>query len=149
MKTPFHLDEHPRRPQPLAGPPAGYFDRLPMQIMARVQPSAPRESTAPGWLTALSMPLRTALASVVVLGGFTVSFLLSPTATAPAKAVALAQVPETEMVQYLLASDTRVSLTDLADLAATDRALTNTYLQASPNELQDALDAQPTDEIYL
>ncbi|GAA3930884.1 hypothetical protein [Hymenobacter algoricola] len=152
MKTPFRLDEHPRRPQPLAEPPAGYFDRLPRQIMTRVQPAAARESGAWGWLTALPLPLRTALASVVVLGGFAASFLLSPnaspTAGSAASPPALAQVPEAEMVQYLLASDTRVSLNDLADLPATDQAM-HGYLQASPNELQDALDAQPTEDIYL
>ncbi|GAA4008201.1 hypothetical protein GCM10022408_20410 [Hymenobacter fastidiosus] len=149
MKTPFRLDEHPHRPQPLAEPPAGYFDRLPMQIMARVQPAATREPAALGWLTALSVPLRTALAAVVILGGFATAFLLSPTAVDPSDAGALSAVPQAELVQYLLASDTRVSLNDLADLPATGHALTNSYLQASPNELQEALDAQPTEEIYL
>jgi hypothetical protein len=150
MKTPFRLDEHPRRPQPLAEPPAGYFDQLPRQVMARVHPA--REAGAWGWLTALSPALRTTLASVAVLGGFATTFLLSPTAvpfsTPAASQAALARVPQAEMVQYLLASDTRVSLSDLAELPATDQALAS-YLHASPAELQEALDAQPTDETYL
>ncbi|QIL75198.1 hypothetical protein [Hymenobacter sp. HDW8] len=71
MKTPFRLDDHPRRPQPpLASPPAGYFDQLPRQIMARVQPEATTESVTWGWLITLSRPLRTALASALVLGAF-------------------------------------------------------------------------------
>jgi hypothetical protein len=153
MKTPFRLDEHPRRPQPLAEPPAGYFNQLPTQIMARVQPASAPAAGAWGWLTALSPALRTTLASVVVLGGFATTFLLSPTAApsssgAVASQPALAQVPETELVQYLLAADTRVSLTDLAELPATDQALAG-YLHASPAELQDALDAQPAEDTYL
>ncbi|RYU78182.1 hypothetical protein [Hymenobacter persicinus] len=147
MKTPFRLDEHPRRPQPLAAPPAGYFDRLPMQIMTRVQPAPARETVATwSWLAALSQPVRTVLASGLVLGSFATAFLLTPSASAPT--TALARVPQAELVQYLLASDTRVSLTDLAELPATDQAMTS-YLQASPTELQDALDAQPTEETYL
>ncbi|TGE18925.1 hypothetical protein [Hymenobacter elongatus] len=151
MPTPFRLDDHKRRPQPLAPPPADYFERLPRQIMARVQPSG-REAQAFGWLAALSLPLRTALASVVVLGGFATSFFLSQPATGPAataSVAALEAVPQTEMVQYLLASDSRVTLNDLADLPATDRTLTDSFLLASPDELQDALDAQPTEETYL
>ncbi|TGE28204.1 hypothetical protein [Hymenobacter metallicola] len=152
MNTPFRLDDHTRRPQPLAPPPADYFATLPRQIMARVQPEAAREAALLGWLSALPLPLRTALASVVVLGGFATSFFLSQPAVAPATAVsvaALEAVPRTEMVQYLLATDSRVSLTDLAELPAADHTLTDSFLQASPDELQDALDAQPTDETYL
>lgn len=153
MNTPFRLDEHKRRPQPLAPPPADYFERLPRHIMARVQPAGRSEATL-GWLAALPLPLRTALASVVVLGGFAASFLLSQSALtsmgpAASPVATLEAVPHTEMVQYLLASDSRVTLTDLAELSATDRSLTDSFLQASPDELQDALDAQPTDDTYL
>ncbi|TGE23978.1 hypothetical protein E5K00_01825 [Hymenobacter aquaticus] len=153
MNTPFRLDDHKRRPQPLAPPPADYFERLPRQVMARVQPATGRDAAGLGWhwLTVLSGPARTALASAVVLGGFATSFFLSqPAATSvSAPVAALEAVPRTEMVQYLLASDSRVTLTDLAELSATDRTLTESFLQASPGELQDALDAQPTDENYL
>jgi hypothetical protein len=152
MNTPFRLDDHQRRPQPLAPPPADYFERLPRQIMARVQPGASRESAVFGWLAALSMPVRTALASAVVLGGFATSFFLSQAAThslVSTSVASLETVPRTELVQYLLASDSRVTLTDLAELPATDRTLTDSFLQASPDELQDALDAQPTDDSYL
>ncbi|PJJ60898.1 hypothetical protein [Hymenobacter chitinivorans] len=152
MNTPFRLDDHQRRAQPLAPPPADYFERLPRRIMARVQPEAPRESALLGWLAALSGPVRTALASAVVLGGFATSFFLSQPAAGPATSApvaALEAVPQTEMVQYLLAADSRLTLTDLAELPATDRSLTDSFLQASPDELQDALDAQPADDTYL
>jgi hypothetical protein len=153
MNTPFRLDDHPRRPQPLAPPPDGYFDRLPTQIMARVQPAAEQESTALGWLRALSMPLRTALASVVVLGGFTATFLLNQPDTSTTGShlahVNLTAVPRTEMVQYLLASDERVSLNDLSELPVADQDLVQDYLQASPDEVQAALDEQPSEINYL
>lgn len=149
MKTPFRLDEHPRRPQPLAPPPDHYFDRLPLRVMQRVQPTP----AAPlyGWLAALPAPLRTVLASGLVLGAFVGSFLLSesklPAATTESNA--LATVPHTEMVEYLLASEQRLSLTDLAELPAVERVLPETYLKASPDELQEVLDAQPADDTYL
>ncbi|UOQ71391.1 hypothetical protein [Hymenobacter cellulosilyticus] len=151
MNTPFRLDDHKRRPQPLAPPPADYFEQLPRQVMARVQPAPGRESAVLGWLAALPLPLRTALASALVLGSFATSFFLSqPAETAASAPVAsLETVSHTEMVQYLLASDSRVTLSDLAELPAADPALTESFLQASPDELQDALDAQPADDTYL
>jgi len=153
MNTPFRLDDHPRRPQPLAPPPDGYFDRLPTQIMARVQPAASQESTAFGWLKALSLPLRTALGSVVVLGGFAATFLLNqssaPTTPAHLAHANLASVPRTEMVQYLLASDERVSLSDLSELPVAEQDMVGEYLNVSPAEVQAALDEQPTEPSYL
>lgn len=153
MKTPFRLDDHPRRPQPLAPPPDGYFDKLPMRVMQRVELRTSTAGTAavPGWLAALSAPLRTVLASSVVLGGFAASFLLSGPGAVPttSASVALASVPRTELLEYLLANEQRVTLTDLAELPATAQALPETYLRASSAELQDLLDAQPTDETYL
>jgi hypothetical protein len=153
MKTPFRLDDHPRRPQPLAPPPDGYFDQLPMRVMQRVELHALASGplAVPGWLAALSAPLRTALASTVVLGGFAASFLLSGPGAVPAASASktLANVPRTELVEYLLANEQRLTLTDLAELPATTQALPESYLQASSAELQDLLDAQPTDEPYL
>lgn len=146
MNTPFRLDDHPRRPHPLAPPPPGYFEQLPRRVMARVQPA---EEPAPAWewLTRLSLPLRTALASSLLLGGFAASLLLGVAPTSAAST--LAAVPQEELVQYLLTNDARVSLTDLADLPASTPTTAATYLHASPDELQRALDAQPTDDLYL
>ncbi|RSK43550.1 hypothetical protein [Hymenobacter perfusus] len=150
MNTPFRLDEHRRRPQPpLSLPPDRYFEQLPTRIMQRVPTAAP-SPLAGGWLTALSAPLRTALASAAVLGGFAAAFLLSPGATVqPLATASLAQVPRAELVQYLLASEQRVTLADLAELpGAAQNAPTGT-LQASPEELQELLDAQSAEEAYL
>jgi hypothetical protein len=153
MKTPFRLDEHLRRPQPLAPPPDGYFEGLPMRVMQRVQPASSAPATWAGlsWLRALSAPMRTALAAGVVLSGFVGSFLLSDnSSTAPtATTTQLAAVSRTEMVEYLLASEQPVSLTDLAELPVTEQALPETPLQVSPDELQEVLDTQPTEDIYL
>lgn len=151
MNTPFRLDEHRRRPHPpLAPPPDRYFEQLPRRVMQRVQHEAPG-APAWHWLAALTGPMRTALASVVVLGGFAASFLLSPSPVPAASAgAALAQVPREEMVQYLLASEQRLTLTDLAELPAAATALpTEGYLHASEQEVQDLLDAQPTEDAYL
>lgn len=150
MNKPFRLDEHRRRPQPpLAPPPDRYFEQLPTRLMQRVQTSAPSPA-AWGWLTALSAPLRTALASVVVLGGFAASFLLSPDAgVLPTTTTALAQVPREELVQYLLASEQRVTLTDLAELPGAAQSVPTGTLHASPEELQELLDAQAVEEAYL
>lgn len=149
MKTPFRLDEHPRRPQPLAPPPDGYFDRLPMQVMQRVQPASATSWAGLRWLTALSAPMRTALAAGVVLSGFAGSFLLSENSLTTSPAANLAAVPRTEMVEYLLASELPVTLTDLAELPVTEQALPETPLQVSPDELQEVLDTQSTEDIYL
>ncbi|MBG8553796.1 hypothetical protein [Hymenobacter guriensis] len=145
MNTPFRLDEHRRRPHPpLAAPPDRYFEQLPARVMQRVQPSA---APAWGWLTALSAPLRTALASTLVLGGFAASFFLSP--TPDVAAISLAQVPQDELVQYLLASDQRVTLADLAELPDAVALGNDPYPQPTPDELQRELDALPADEVYF
>jgi hypothetical protein len=125
--------------------------------MERVQPAPAAEMAPAGWLLALSRPMRTALASAVLLGGFVTSFFLSQQVISPQQPVAtttaamvLATVPRTEMVQYLLASDQRVTLPDLAELPGTaDQTVTDSFLQASSAEVQDILDEQPTDDLYL
>ncbi|GAB3835720.1 hypothetical protein [Hymenobacter jeollabukensis] len=159
MKTPFRLDEHPRRPQPpLAPPAADYFDKLPLRVMHRVRPAA---EPAPlwGWFASLSAPLRTALASVVLLLTFVGSFwLTSRPGGLPAAGVArranaaqaLAAVPRAEAVQYLLSDAApRVTLADLADTHVAERALTADFLPGTDAEIQAALDEQPSLDVYL
>jgi len=146
MNTPFRLDDHPRRLHSLAPPPAGYFEQLPRRVMDRVQPT-PTEAPALSWLARLPLPLRTALASTLLLGGFAASLILSVTPTSAS--ATLAAVPQEQLVQYLLANDARVTLADLADLPASAPTTAAAYLHASPEELQRALDAQPTDDSYL
>ncbi|MBH8567605.1 hypothetical protein KB206_01825 [Microvirga sp. STS02] len=151
MKTAFKLDAHPRRPRPLLSePPSGYFDKLPTQIMARLpQADAPETALGRGWLSFLSPALRTGLASVAVLGGFAASFYMSgsaPLVPATAATASLDAVPRTELVGYLLTSGARVENSDLAVLTAAHPAITKGFLHASEEELNDALDAQPSDE---
>jgi hypothetical protein len=151
MKTAFKLDAHPRRPRPLLSePPADYFDKLPTRIMARLpQAEARTTSTAWAWLAALSPALRTGLASVAVLGGFAASFYMSgsaPLVPATAGTAALDAVPRTELANYLLTSGARVETSDLATLTAAHPNIAKGFLRVTDEELNDALDAQPTDE---
>ncbi|GAB2941123.1 hypothetical protein GCM10027048_01970 [Hymenobacter coalescens] len=162
MKTPFRLDEHPRRPQPpLAPPPVDYFEKLPRRVQQRVQPAP----AAPllGWLAALSAPLRTALASAVLLLGFAAAFWFTarPAAspelatapagfTAPSTSLALAAVPRAEAVQYLLSDAAPgLSLAELADTPVADRDLTADFLPGTDAEVQAVLDEQPSLDVYL
>ena len=109
MKPSFKLDAHPRRPHPpLSSPPAGYFDQLPMRVMARL-PRADTPGTVTGWrwLAGFAPALRTGLASVAVLGGFAASFYRSgpqPGGTSVAATAPLDAVPHTEWVGYLRTS---------------------------------------------
>lgn len=153
MKPTFKLDAHPRRPHPpLSGPPAGYFDKLPTQIMARL-PQADARTASPGWLAWLTPALRTGLASAAVLGGFAASFYLSGSprlVPATAATAFLSAVPHTELVGYLLTSGAHVDNADLAVLAAAHPNITKGFLHASSEELTNALDGQPSDDLtYL
>ncbi|MBF9141180.1 hypothetical protein [Hymenobacter properus] len=152
MKTSFKLDAHPRRPHPLSEPPAGYFDKLPTQIMARL-PQAEARTAASGWLAWLTPALRTSLASVAVLSGFAASFYLSGTprlVPSTASTAALDAVPRTELVGYLLTSGARVENSDLAVLTAAHPNIAKGFIQASDEELTNALDAQPSEDLtYL
>lgn len=148
MKPAFRLDAHPRRPRPLlSAPPADYFDTLPTYIMARLPQVDERRAW--GWLALLSPALRTGLASVVVLGGFAASFYMSgsaPLVPATASTAALDAVPRTELANYLLTSGARVETSDLAKLTAAHPNIAKGFLRVSDEELNDALEAQPTDD---
>ena len=149
MKPAFKLDAHPRQPRPLlSSPPADYFDKLPARIMARL-PQTEERTPAWGWLSFLTPALRTGLASVAVLGGFAASFYMSgsaPLVSATASTASLDAVPRTELASYLLNSGARVENSDLATLTASHPNVANGFLQASDDELNDVLDAQPTDD---
>lgn len=150
MKPTFKLDAHPRRPRPLLSePPAGYFDQLPMRVMARLPQADARSMAAgPGWLAWLSPQMRTSLASVAVLSGFATAFFLSAPGQSGSgdRALSLDAVPRTELVGYLLTNEARLESTDLSVLSAADPGLTKSFLQASSAELTEALDALPSEE---
>jgi hypothetical protein len=147
MNAPFRLNQHRRTwPQPLSAPPAGYFDKLPSRIMAQVQPPATRPVLL-SWLAQVPTSLRTGLASTLLLGTFAASFWLGTgQASRPVlTSASLDQVPRTQLVDYLMTSETPIDLNDMAELASTQVGLTNQYLHPSAQELTDALDAQPTE----
>jgi len=150
MQMPFRLDEHPRRgPQPLSGPPAGYFEQLPTRIMAQVAAPARRPGLAGLWQAPAY--LRTGLASTLLLGTFAVSLWLGGATLAPSTAptASLDGVPSAQLVEYLTSGETHVDMLDLAELPAHHLGLTKQYLQPSATELSAALDAQPAEEAGL
>lgn len=151
MKTPFRLDEHPRRgPQPLSSPPAGYFEQLPTRVMAQV--AAPAHRPQPlAWLLHAPAYLRTGLASTLLLGTFAASLWLGGTSmpssiTSP---TSLDAVPQAQLVEYLTSGETHLDVQDLAELPTHRLGLTKQYLRPSATELTEALDAQPADEAGL
>ena len=151
MQPSFKLDAHPRRPRPLLSePPAGYFDRLPAHIMARLPLAEARDASASWrWLALFSPALRTGLASVAVLGSFAASFWLSGSpqvGPAVAAATSLDAVPRPELVGYLLTSGARVENSDLVALTAAHPGIAGGFLRASDEELTDALDSQSFDD---
>jgi hypothetical protein len=151
MKTPFRLDEHPRRrPQPLSSPPAGYFEQLPTRIMAQV--AAPARQPRPlAWLLRAPDFLRTGLASTLLLGTFAASLWLggAPLSRPSAPATGLDAVPPQQLVEYLTSGETHVDMLDLAELPTRRLGLARQYLTPSPGELTAALDAQPAEEAGL
>ena len=148
MNTPFRLDQHPRRPQPLAAPPAGYFEQLPTRVMARLPRPAAGRSAAPGgaWWRALPGAWRTSVAAAAVLLSFVVAFWLVGAPAAPTTVASLDAVPQPELVSYLLESGAAVETSDLAVLTAAHPAATALFPRPTADEIEAALDAQPTEE---
>ena len=152
MLTPFRLDQHPRRAQPLSAPPAGYFEQLPTRLMGQVAVPA-RRPLLPAWFTQAPYYLRTGLASTLLLGTFAAALWLgggplAPTADTLA-AASLTAVPQDQLVDYLLANEARLDPADLAAVSARRLGITRQYLRPSAAELTEALDAQPDDDSAL
>ena len=149
MNTPFRLDQHPRRPQPLTAPPAEYFDQLPTRVMARL-PRAAAEPTGAAfgwqWWQELTGTFRTLMAASVLLISFVAAFWLLGRPAAPAATTSLDNVSEQELVGYLLNSGTAVETSDLAVLTAAHPALTQGFMRPSAAEIDAVLDAQPLEE---
>ncbi|QKG51999.1 hypothetical protein [Hymenobacter sp. BRD67] len=146
MKTPFRLDQHPRRwPQPLSSPPPGYFEQLPMRVMAQVAAPAPRPLPL-AWLRHAPAYVRTGLASTVLLGTFAASMWLGAPLSAPSSTATLDTVSQQQLLDYLSSGEVHVDMLDLAELPTHHLGITRQYLKPSSSELTEALDAQPTDE---
>ena len=149
MSSPFRLGEHPRRPQPLSAPPAGYFEQLPTRLMAVA--AAPRRPLLPAWLLQAPAYVRTGLASTLLLGTFAAALWLGSGALPghPAPTTAhLDRVPTGQLVDYLT-SEAPLDLADLAELNPQHLGLTRQYLRPTARELTEALDAQPADDAAL
>ena len=150
MNTPFRLDQHPRRAQPLAAPPVGYFDQLPTRVMAGLPRAAAPAGPAwwgQSWWLALTGEVQMTLAASGLLLVFAASFWLLSGPAGPTGTASLNAVPRQEMVNYLLTDGTAaVEPADLAALVATHPALTHTFLRPTPAEVEAMLDAQPSDE---
>jgi hypothetical protein len=146
MKPSFHLGQHPRRwPQPLSGPPAGYFEQLPMRVMAQVAPPASQAGRL-AWLQHLPAYVRTGLASTLLLGTFAASLWLGGSPALVPASLSLDEVPQEQLLDYLTSGETHVDMLDLSELPPQPTNLTKQYLRPSATELTEALDAQPTEE---
>ena len=147
MPTPFRLDQHPRRAQPLSAPPAGYFEQLPTRLMAQVA-APPRRAWLPAGLLQLPAYLRTGLASALLLGTFGTALWLGGSGQ-PGPAGSLASVPQAQLVDYLLSSEAHLDPADLAAASSRRLGITGQYLHPSAAELTEALDAQPAEDPLL
>ncbi|GHA78286.1 hypothetical protein [Pontibacter akesuensis] len=124
MKREIKLNDIPKR-QPYQVP-DGYFDKLPMQVMARtVAPEAP----AP-WLEQVWRPMRLAIAPLLLLLVFVgVYFVNTQQAAQPAPAT-VASLSDAEIMQYL--NDyAQVDATDLEEHAMADAELASEFLNVS------------------
>lgn len=143
MKPKFNLEELKR--ENVYQVPENYFDRLPNRIMQRVT-AAPETSGALSWLPA---PWRLALAGSGFAAVFATVFMLNFDDAEPNFGRQLAQVNETEIVNYLLASE-QLERNDLTFLKVTDNDLTHEFLSADKAEITDVLvDEGNIDETYL
>jgi hypothetical protein len=98
--------------------PEGYFDQLPSVIMQRVQPGGASNSRS--WFGLRYYSLRVALATLVTGGILATGVYLNRTPTAePAPIASLSEIPNEEIMQYLLASG-KVDPMDMADLSFSD-----------------------------
>ncbi len=123
--------------------PDNYFDKLPNRIMQRVTAASPEPVLAKSWLPA---PLRLALAGSGFVAVFATVFLLNAPVQPTGFSNRLAAVPETEIVNYLLASE-QLENTDLAMLPVSETDLTHEFISASHTEIRQELEDQTIDEL--
>ena len=143
MKPKFNLEDLKR--ENVYSVPEDYFDKLPNRIMQRVT-AAPQTSEAFGWLSAR---WRLALAGSGFAAVFATVFMLNFNEQQPDLSNQLAQVNNTEIVNYLLASE-QLERTDLALLNGTEKDLTHEFLTANEAEITEMLVEDETiDETYL
>jgi hypothetical protein len=78
---------------------------------------------------------------------FATVFLLNTQENTQPQTDFLAQVPQTEIVNYLLASE-QMERSDLAVLNATDQDFTHEFIAANTAEIRRELEEMPLDEPY-
>lgn len=116
MEDKFKLENLPKRN--VYQVPEGYFDKLPSVIMQRVEPAG--ESRVRSWFGLRYYSLRVALATLVTGGILATGLYLNQTpASEPAPVASLSEIPNEEIMQYLLASG-KVDPMDMADLSIDD-----------------------------
>jgi hypothetical protein len=141
MKPNFNLEDLKR--ENVYNVPENYFDKLPNRIMQRVTATPPETSGAKSWLPA---PVRLALAGSGFAAVFATVFLLNFSQTDQTFTGRLAAVPETEIVNYLLASE-QLDRSDLALFPGAETDLTYEFISASQTEIKQELEDQPLDEL--
>ncbi|KAA9332715.1 hypothetical protein [Adhaeribacter soli] len=141
MKPNFNLEDLKR--ENVYNVPENYFDRLPNRIMQRVSASSPETSEAKSWLPA---PLRLALAGSGFAAAFATVFMLNQPPEFP-QVDLLASVPQTEIVNYLLASE-QLDRSDLTSLNIADQNLTAEFINANDTEIQRELEDEPIENLY-
>ncbi|MFC5271608.1 hypothetical protein [Adhaeribacter terreus] len=142
MKPKFNMEE--LRRENVYNVPENYFDKLPNRIMQRVTASPTETSEVLGWL---SKPVRLALAGSGFAAVFATVFMLNMNQNETMQGDLLAQVPETEIVNYLLASE-QMDRSDLAVLNAADQDFTHEFIAANTTEIRQELEEMPLDETY-
>jgi hypothetical protein len=141
MKPKFNLEDLKR--ENVHNVPENYFDKLPNRIMQRVIVSSPETSEAKSWLPA---PLRLALAGSGFAAVFATVFMLNQAPEFP-QVDFLASVPQTEIVNYLLASE-QLDQADLTSLNIADQNLTAEFINANDTEIQRELEDEPIENLY-
>src|SRR5688572_6726676 len=141
MKPNFNLEDLKR--ENVYNVPEHYFDKLPNRIMQRVTAS-PEVSEAKSWFPA---PLRLALAGTGFAAVFATVFMLNYEET-QLNADLLASVPQTEIVNYLAASE-QVEHSDLMLLNVADKDLTAEFISANQTEIKQELEEEPIEDLYL
>ena len=142
MKPKFNLEDLKR--ENVYNVPENYFDKLPNRIMQRVTVAQPATSESLSWFP---KPLRLALAGSGFAAIFATVFWLNTNQTELSQTDMLAQVPETEIMNYLLASE-QLEGSDLAMLNATDRDFTHEFIAANTTEIKQELEETTLDETY-
>ncbi len=141
MKPEFKLEDFKR--ENVYNVPENYFDKLPNRIMQRVT-AAPEKTPVTGWLS----PWRLAFAGTGFAAIFATVFMLNTQETEISYSNQLARINQTEIVNYLLASE-QLERNDLTYLSAADRDFTSEFINVENKAISEVLENETIDETYL